>query len=101
AVIGSCLSCPTIACSTMAASATVLAIGPAASWVCAIGMMPVREMRPSVGLIPTTPFEFAGQMIDPFVSVPTAAAMRFAEGATPEPELEPHGFWSRKYGLFV
>src|SRR5687767_15274284 len=30
-----------------------------------------------------------------------AAAQRFADGATPEPELEPHGFRSNTYGFFV
>jgi len=63
--------------------------------------MPLRETSPSVGFMPTTPFVTAGQIMDPFVSVPTEAAARLAETATPEPELEPHGFWSRKYGLFV
>src|SRR5687767_8729746 len=66
-----------------------------------MGMIPLLEIRPSVGLIPTTPLFTAGQMIEPFVSVPTAAAARLAETATPEPELDPHGFWSRKCGLLV
>jgi hypothetical protein len=36
--------------------------------------MPVLAIRQTVGLIPTIPSVTAGQMIDPFVSVPTAAA---------------------------
>ena len=35
-----------------AASATVRVIGPAVSWLCAIGTMPVRLTSPSVGLNP-------------------------------------------------
>ena len=41
--------------SSIAASATVRAIGPAVSCECAIGMMPARLTRPSVGLMPTMP----------------------------------------------
>src|SRR5687767_3492379 len=85
----------------MAASVTVRAIGPAVSCVWAIGMIPLREISPSVGLMPTTPFVTAGQIMDPLVSVPTAATARLADTATPDPELDPQGFWSRKYGLFV
>jgi hypothetical protein len=32
-----------------------------------------------------------GQTIDPSVSVPSAPAARFAAGAAPDPELDPHG----------
>ena len=63
--------------------------------LCAIGMTPVRDTRPSVGFRPAMPFIAAGQVIEPSVSVPTAAAHRLAEGATPEPEEEPHGLRSR------
>src|SRR5690606_15039481 len=44
---------------------------------------------------------FEGHTIDPFVSVPMATTHRFADTATPDPELEPHGFRSRIYGFFV
>ena len=54
--------------------------------------MPLRLTMPTVGLIPTTPFADEGQMIEPSVSVPTAAAQRLADVAAPDPELEPHGF---------
>jgi hypothetical protein len=33
-------------------------------------------------------------MIEPSVSVPTAAAQRFADTAAPEPELDPDGLRS-------
>ena len=52
-------------------------------------------------MIPTTPFAPDGQTIEPSVSVPTAATARSAAATTPEPELEPHGFRSRTYGMFV
>jgi hypothetical protein len=79
----------------MAASVTQRAMGPAVSWLWAMGMTPERLIKPRVGLIPTMPLVCAGQMIDPSVSVPTTAAHRLAETATAEPELEPHGFRSR------
>src|SRR6478672_8059278 len=92
-------SLPAIAVSRAAASATVRHIGPAVSWLCAIGITPERETRPSVGLIPTMPHVDDGQMIEPSVSVPTAIAARFAAIAAPEPDDEPHGLRSRIYGL--
>ncbi len=70
------------------------AIGPAVSWLCAIGTIPLLLTRPSVGLMPTIPFADDGQTIEPSVSVPTATAQRFAETPAPEPELEPQGFRS-------
>src|ERR1700683_5225338 len=85
----------------MAASATVRAIGPAVSWECAMGMMPVAGMSPSVGLIPTTPLVEDGHTIEPSVSVPMASAHRLAETAAPDPELEPHALRSSAKGLRV
>src|SRR5437762_13769242 len=64
-------------------------------------MMPLRLKRPTVGLMPTTEFVCAGDTIDPLVSVPTAAAARFAATATAEPELEPEGLRSSAYGFLV
>jgi len=64
-------------------------------------MMPLRLIRPTVGLMPTMPLTEAGETTDPSVSVPTATAHRFAATATPEPELEPEGLRSRAYGLRV
>ncbi len=73
----------------MAASATVLVIGPAVSCVWEIGMIPVRLTSPTVGLIPTMPFELEGLTMEPSVSVPTVTALKLAAAAAPEPELEP------------
>src|SRR3954453_10674313 len=64
-------------------------------------MMPSCEIRPTVGLRPKTRLLPAGQTIEPSVSVPRAAAHRFAAAATPEPELEPHGSKLRRYGSRV
>src|SRR5712671_4649427 len=63
--------------------------------------MPARLVSPTVGLIPTTPFTFAGQTILPSVSVPNETAAKFADAAAPEPELDPHGLRLIPYGLFV
>ena len=51
--------------------------------------------------MPTMPFDCDGQMIEPSVSVPTAAAHRLAATAAPEPELEPQAVRSSAYGLRV
>ena len=56
--------------------------------------MRVRLTRPTVGLSPTTPLTEAGQVIEPSVSVPTAAATSPAATAAPLPEEEPHGLRS-------
>ena len=85
--------------SSAAASATDRAIGPAVSWLCAIGTIPVRLTSPTVGLIPTSPLTFEGETIDPSVSVPTPTAARLAATATPVPELEPEGLRSSAYGI--
>src|SRR5439155_21751938 len=85
--------------SSAAASATVRAMGPAVSWLWAIGMIPARLTRPTVGFMPTMPQVFAGLMIDPSVSVPTATAQRFALTDTADPELEPDGVRSSTYGF--
>ena len=90
---------PVSAPSSTAASVTVRAIGPAVSWLCEIGTMPARLTRPTVGLMPTTPFDEEGQTIEPSVSVPIARAHRLPLTAAPEPELDPHGLRSSAYGL--
>ena len=59
-----------------------------------MGMMPLRLTKPTVGLIPVMPLEDEGQTMEPSVSVPIAAAQRFAETPAPEPELEPQGLRS-------
>src|SRR3954454_20160847 len=101
AVAGSFGSTAATAPRTTAASVTLRAIGPAVSCSALIGTTPARLQRPSVGLIPTTPFAPDGQTIEPSVSVPPAATARSAAATTPEPELEPHGLRSRTYGMFV
>ena len=87
--------------SKIAMPVTLRAIGPAVSCVCEIGMMPVRLTSPTVGLIPAMPHVDDGHTIDPSVSVPIAAAARFADTAAPDPELDPHGLRSSTYGLRV
>src|ERR1043165_7230073 len=84
-----------------AASCTVRAIGPAVSWLCEIGMIPERLISPTVGLMPTSEFAEEGHTTEPSVSVPIAAAHKFAATAAPEPELEPQGFRSSTYGFLV
>src|SRR5260370_40805457 len=74
-------------------------MGPAVSWLWAMGMMPARLTSPSVGLIPTIEQQFAGDTIEPSVSEPIATAHRFAATATAEPELDPDGVRSSAYGL--
>src|SRR5439155_13695729 len=74
---------------------------PTVSWVCEMGTTPARLVRPTVGLIAATPLALPGQTMLPSVSLPNETAAKFAEAAAPEPELEPHGFRSRPYGLFV
>src|SRR5262249_41899782 len=86
---------------TVAASRTVRHIGPAPSWLCEIGMIPVRLTKPTVGLMPTIPLADEGHTIEPSVSVPIAATQRLAETPAPEPELDPQGFRSNEYGFFV
>src|SRR5439155_7521567 len=80
-----------------AASATVRPCGPTVSCVCEIGMTPARLVKPTVGLMPTVPLAFAGQTMDPSVSVPSPAAQRFADTAAADPELEPQGLRARTY----
>src|SRR6266404_5936876 len=61
----------------------------------------VRPCTPTVGLMPTTPLALAGQTTLPSVSVPSDTAVKFADTAAPEPELEPQGLRSMPYGLCV
>ena len=77
------------------------AIGPAVSWLCAIGTMPRWLTVPIAGLMPTTPLTAAGHTIEPSVSVPTASGASRAATATAEPLEEPHGLRSSTYGLRV
>ena len=64
-------------------------------------MIPARLIRPSVGLMPTSPHADDGQTTEPSVSVPMPIAARLAATAAPVPELEPHGLRSSTYGFFA
>src|SRR5262245_63945177 len=75
--------------SAAAASATVRPWTPTVSCVWEMGTTPARLVRPTVGLIPTTPLALAGQTTLPSVSVPSETAVKLAETAAPDPELEP------------
>src|ERR1700712_558641 len=92
---------PASAPKSMAASRTVLAIGPAVSCVFEIGIMPLRLNKPTVGLIPTIPQKEEGAITEPSVSVPMATTQRLAATAAPEPELEPLGLRFSITGFFV
>src|SRR5690606_41612443 len=85
----------------MAASSTVVVIGPAVSCEWAIGTMCVRLTSPTVGLNPTTPLTEAGQVIEPSVSVPIAAGARPMATATALPDDDPHGVRPGSYGFRV
>src|SRR5215472_12458344 len=87
--------------SVAAASPTVRPWIPTVSWTCEMGTTPARLVRPTVGLIAATPLALPGQTMLPSVSLPNETAVKFAEAAAPEPELEPQGFRSRPYGLLV
>src|SRR5579884_3158833 len=85
--------------SVVAGSATVRPCGPTVSWLCEIGTTPPRLVNPTVGLIPTTPFTFAGHTMLPSVSLPSETAVKFADVAAADPELDPQALRSREYGL--
>src|SRR5438045_7773424 len=87
--------------SAAAASATVRPCGPIVSWVCEMGTTPARLVRPTVGLMPTTPLALAGQTTLPSVSVPSETAVKLADTAAPDPALEPQGLRAIPYGLLV
>src|SRR2546429_357281 len=56
-----------------------------------MGTTPTRLVRPTVGLMPTTPLTPAGQTMEPSVSVPTETAQRFAATAGGACPVEPLG----------
>src|SRR5271155_2017706 len=66
-----------------------------------MGIIPLRLISPTVGLMPTKPFDDDGHTIDPSVSVPTPSAPRFAEIPAPVPELDPQGLRSSAKGFLV
>ena len=57
----------------MRLSSTFFVIGPGVSKVLEMGTIPDLLRAPMVGLSPTTEFWLDGEVIDPAVSVPTAA----------------------------
>ena len=68
--VESLLSCPEMISKSIAASSTVLVIGPAWSRDEAKATIPHLDTRPYEGLSPTVPVKDAGCLIDPPVSVP-------------------------------
>ena len=63
--------------------------------------MCVRESSPTVGFSPTSPLRLDGQVTEPSVSVPMAAADREAATATALPDDEPQAERSSANGLRV
>ena len=96
-------SYPDIDSSKIAASFTVLAIGPAWSSELAKATVPQREQRPYVGLIPTVPVKLAGWRIEPPVSVAVAPRHISAATAEADPPDEPPGTRSSslRHGLMT
>src|SRR5207248_9097193 len=66
-----------------------------------MGTTPARLTSPTVGLMPTTPFTFAGHTMLPSVSVPMPTAVKLAETDAADPELDPQALRSSEYGLCV
>jgi len=70
-------------------SITFFVIGPEVSSVEDIGTIPDRLTIPTVGFRPTIEFAYDVDSIDPEVSEPSETLEKFAEIATPLPELDP------------
>src|SRR5260370_32218302 len=66
-----------------------------------MGTTPVRLVRPTVGLMPTTLLTLPGQTMLPSVSEPIDTAVKLADTAAAEPELEPQALRSSEYGLWL
>ncbi len=81
-----------VACSNAKATPSSLPSLNARLW--AIGMIPARLTRPTVGFRPTRPQVFDGDPIEPSVSVPMPTAAKLAAMAPPVPELDPDGLRS-------
>src|ERR1700688_3428186 len=97
-VEGSFGSYPAMTSKRRAASATVRAIGPIASWVSETGMIPARLTRPFVGRIPNNGVGEDGDRIEFTVSLPVPASARLAATAVPVPPLDPPGVRVKSYG---
>src|SRR6185369_16849212 len=85
----------------IAASSTVLVIGPGESVDEAIATTPYRLTLPYVGLRPTVPHHAAGWRMEPAVSEPIAAIDMSAATAAALPPEDPPGKCSVLRGLSV
>ena len=83
----------------IAASRTLRVNVPTWSSEEANAISPKREIRPYVGLRPTTPHRAAGWRTEPPVSVPSAHTASLAATAAAEPPEDPPGTVSRFHGL--
>src|SRR4051812_36947657 len=93
---------PAMTSSTIAASVTVRASGPATSRnVASIGTTPGSGTSPNVAFMPTSAWADDGFWIEPPVSVPMPRTAKLALTAVAEPPLEPPGSRSSAYGLNV
>ena len=85
----------------IAASKTLLVIGPTWSSDSDSGTTPLALTRPNCGFKPTTPHCDAGSRIEPAVSVPIAANPSPAATAVAEPPEEPPAMCSRFHALWT
>ena len=85
----------------VATSLMVRAMGPMASWVYEIGMMPARVIRPRVGRMLKRLVAEAGLRRELTVSVPVAKTAKEAATAAAEPPELPPGVRVWSYGLIV
>src|SRR5881409_440117 len=85
--------------SNRAVSRTSRAKVPTWSSEDANAISPKREIRPYVGLSPTTPHSAAGCRTEPPVSVPSAQTASPAATAAAEPPDDPPGTVARSHGL--
>src|SRR5262249_43698698 len=63
------------------------------------GTTPARLVSPTVGVRAATPLDLTGETMLPSVSLPRETAVKLAEAAAADPELEPLGLRSIAYGL--
>ena len=100
AVAGSRGSTPVMAPSTVAASATVRAMGPVTSWLWAMGTTPDAAGQPEGGLDPDQAVVRGGADDRPVGLGPERRPRPgWRRRPRPSPELEPHGLRSSTYGL--
>src|SRR5262249_41627506 len=66
-----------------------------------MGITPARLVSPTVGLMPTTLLTFPAQTMLPSASEQNDTALKLADTAAAEPELDPHALRSSEYGLLV